>query len=122
MMKKETLMLFQTILKTRLNEITLNINVKNANIKEFHSIKLKDEGDIVSANLQAQVDSLMLQKYGVELQDIAHSLEKIKKGTYGICEMCDEEIDIERLKIKPHAKFCIKCRELHEKNKSGGKK
>jgi len=44
-----------------------------------------------------------------QLQDVLSALEKIKKGTYGICEKCQKEIDIERLRVNPSAKTCIKC-------------
>ncbi len=35
---------------------------------------------------------------------------------YGKCEMCNKQIDIKRLKVKPHARFCISCREVYENN------
>lgn len=44
-----------------------------------------------------------------QLQDILSALERIEKGTYGICENCGKEIDIERLRVNPSAKTCIKC-------------
>lgn len=44
-----------------------------------------------------------------QLQDVLDALEKIEKGTYGICENCKKEISIERLKANPSAKKCIKC-------------
>ena len=44
-----------------------------------------------------------------KLQDVISALEKIKNGTYGICENCQEEIDVKRLEINPSAKTCIKC-------------
>ncbi|MDO7252806.1 RNA polymerase-binding protein DksA [Helicobacter cappadocius] len=121
-MKKETLKYFEQILKDRINEISSNIDMRNISLKELNNSNLKDQSDIVSANLQGQLDFLIIQKHGLELQDIMSSLQKIKNETYGICEMCDDEIDIERLKIKPHAKYCIKCRELHEKSKNRGEK
>lgn len=121
-MEKETLKKFEQILKDRINEISLNIDIQNTSLKEINNSGLKDQGDIIQANLQGQLDFLIIQKHGLELQDIMISLEKIKNKTYGICEMCDDEIDIERLKIKPHAKYCIKCRELHEKSKNRGEK
>lgn len=43
------------------------------------------------------------------LQDVLDALERIDKGTYGLCENCQKEIDIERLKANPAAKTCIKC-------------
>lgn len=55
------------------------------------------------------------QNLGVEsaleknLQDVIDALEKMDKGTYGICENCQKEIPVERLKANPSAKTCIKC-------------
>jgi len=43
------------------------------------------------------------------LQDTISALERMDQGTYGICENCQEEIDIKRLEINPSAKTCIKC-------------
>ena len=45
----------------------------------------------------------------IKLQNIELALEKIKKGTYGICENCNKEIPIERLKIAPEARICLDC-------------
>ena len=43
------------------------------------------------------------------LDDINDAIEKIEKGTYGICETCSSEIDYERLKAIPYARECINC-------------
>ena len=45
-----------------------------------------------------------------KLQGILEALERIKDGTYGLCANCGKEIDIERLKVNPSAKTCIKCK------------
>ena len=44
-----------------------------------------------------------------DLKEIEKALEKIKKGTYGICENCKEQIDPARLEAKPSAIYCLKC-------------
>jgi len=44
-----------------------------------------------------------------KLQSINLALSKMDKGTYGICENCQQEIAIERLKANPSAQTCIKC-------------
>lgn len=44
-----------------------------------------------------------------KLQEVIDALERIEKGTYGICENCNQEISIERLRANPSAKTCIKC-------------
>lgn len=44
-----------------------------------------------------------------QLKGINDALERIEKGVYGSCDNCNEEIDVERLKVYPAAKTCIKC-------------
>jgi RNA polymerase-binding transcription factor DksA len=44
-----------------------------------------------------------------KLQDVIGALDRIENSTYGNCENCQKEIDIERLKANPSAKTCIKC-------------
>lgn len=41
-------------------------------------------------------------------QDIASALEKIENKNYGLCQMCKEEIDVERLEANPSAQTCRK--------------
>lgn len=43
------------------------------------------------------------------LKEVNNTLDRIKKGTYGICESCGEKINDERLKANPTARLCIKC-------------
>ncbi len=55
------------------------------------------------------------------LNRIDEALQKIKDGTYGICENCDVNIGMERLKAVPYAKLCIKCKEEEEKKNKHGR-
>jgi DnaK suppressor protein len=44
-----------------------------------------------------------------ELADIQRALGKIDEGTYGMCERCEEEIGLPRLKALPMVRLCIRC-------------
>ncbi len=44
-----------------------------------------------------------------EVDEIERAKEKIKTGTYGVCESCGKAIDTKRLELLPHAKLCIDC-------------
>lgn len=44
------------------------------------------------------------------LNKVNQALVAIKKGTYGLCAACGEEIEQGRLKIMPYAEFCAKCK------------
>jgi len=48
------------------------------------------------------------------IKKIRKCLEDIEEGTYGICEMCGEEISIERLKARPVTTHCIECKTKKE--------
>lgn len=41
--------------------------------------------------------------------DTTEALKRIAQGTYGHCEHCQQEIPPERLRILPHARFCVPC-------------
>lgn len=43
------------------------------------------------------------------LQEVLDALERIENGGYGICENCQKEIDIERLRANPAARTCTDC-------------
>jgi len=48
--------------------------------------------------------------FEAKIRAISLALEKIKNGTYGICEKCKKEILLERLKAYPAAKTCLECK------------
>lgn len=39
-------------------------------------------------------------------RDVLDALDKITKGTYGLCEVCGKEIELERLEANPAARTC----------------
>lgn len=45
---------------------------------------------------------------------IKEALERIENGTYGICEVCGEEISEARLKARPVTTLCIDCKTKQE--------
>jgi DnaK suppressor protein len=75
------------------------------------------EGGSGGAALESGADQV--EQYGnmlpvehnleTQLKDINLALEKIQKGTYGRCENCKKDIDEERLKAHPSARYCLRC-------------
>jgi len=45
----------------------------------------------------------------LRLKDIGLALGKIKRNKYGKCEKCGKQIDEERLRIYPEARYCLNC-------------
>ena len=52
---------------------------------------------------------------GILLQRINESLEKVEKGTYGLCEECGKKISKKRLLAVPYANLCYSCQQKIEK-------
>jgi DnaK suppressor protein len=45
---------------------------------------------------------------------IREALERLENGTFGICEICGEEISESRLKARPVTTECINCKKNQE--------
>jgi DnaK suppressor protein len=50
-----------------------------------------------------------------KIRNIDEALARLDEGEYGICEECEEEIPIGRLKAMPFARLCVKCKADLEK-------
>lgn len=63
-------------------------------------------------NLEVDV-SVAQSEYKLALK-ISHALERIERGTYGVCESCGATIPSARLDAKPSVSLCLSCQEAHE--------
>jgi len=89
-------------------------NISNE-INDISKCEINDDGDFAAASMDSGRDYQIYLNQKKELAEIEEALKRIEEGNYGICKMCDEPIQEERLKIKPYAKYCIICREIIEK-------
>jgi DnaK suppressor protein len=48
------------------------------------------------------------------MHEVESALAKMKEGTFGICEECDETIPQKRLDAVPWARMCVKCQSKAE--------
>jgi DnaK suppressor protein len=96
-------------------KIKNNIESSKHKIELMRNQSPTDEGDFAVLMNDSSIEDALIAQQLQELKEIEVALDKISKGNYGICEMCEEEIGIERLRVKPYARFCIACREINEK-------
>ncbi len=70
-----------------------------------------DKEDENAAEVATFSDSLSLEKtLEGKLHDVLRALDRVKKGTYGKCKYCGEEIDPRRLQARPESGSCVKCK------------
>lgn len=117
-MKKSELAYFKKILEERKNQIIKNINGVHDELAQLGACELNDEGDHVATITSSRVDDIIIKKQEQELREINTALRKLESGEYGTCEMCGVDIGFPRLAIKPHAVYCIDCREIAEQEKA----
>lgn len=115
-MREIDLVYFKKILNERKTQIKKNISDAAKEMESLNDSEANDEIDHATISTDRSIEQAITSQQSHELKNIEYALNKIKNGTYGICEMCEEDINIQRLKVKPHAKYCIVCRELIEKD------
>jgi len=78
------------------------------------SAKAADEVDAVVQNLQDNLNIQLHERDRHSLLLIDKALSKFEAQTYGLCESCDDQIELRRLKARPLAALCISCMEENE--------
>lgn len=80
-----------------------------------------DLGDQASAEIDRNFMLRLRSREQKLLKKIETAIEKIDNGTFGICEVCGQEIDIKRLEVRPVTTMCIECKtEQEEEEKLRG--
>ncbi len=78
--------------------------------------------DQASSERDRELGLLLGDREREKLHNIEEALMKIEEGEYGICEECEEEIPIGRLKVMPFARYCVKCKADIEKQQAQTKR
>jgi len=116
MLKQEQIGKLKERLLTRKEQLLLEVSSSQTIIKDLLSEDTFDDLDYAEVSSDSFNMNTLRNKQIDELKEIEIVLTKIKNKTYGICEMCDEEIGVKRLKAKPHARFCVDCRPVYEES------
>lgn len=93
--------------KTRL-ESDLAVFAKKTGASGDYETQIEEIGTDMEDNtteVEGYIDNLGLEAtLEAQLRDVNDALEKMEKGTYGICEKTGEQITIERLMAYPAAR------------------
>lgn len=71
-------------------------------------------GDIASELFERSKDLSLREDVKSRLNALEDALDEIERGTYGTCEVCGDNIDLERLEAVPHTTLCYRCRVEHD--------
>lgn len=71
--------------------------------------------DQASSERDRELGLLLGDREREKVHSIDEALLRIAEGEYGICEECDEDIPLGRLKAMPFTRHCVKCKSDLEK-------
>ncbi len=94
------------------------LDVFDAIVASSDTANLDDEHDPEGATVgfeRAQLSS-MVERARTQLTEINEALERLRRGSYGVCERCGYQIPGERLGAQPAARTCVECAVLDRRN------
>jgi len=73
--------------------------------KPKENISPADENEVADTIDDTEINNAIVNDLEIRYKNVKLALEKIEKGTYGICEVSGEQISEERLKANPSARM-----------------
>lgn len=88
----------------------------NIPTKEYFLQRLKGKLGVVRKYMEKipMIEALRNFKQSVEIPEIQRAIDRIHDGTYGICQGCQNDIPVGRLKVRPETRFCVSCQKERE--------
>lgn len=71
---------------------------------------LGDSADAAFDSGNEEIASQLAELEARELNQIERAIERIKQGTYGLCEHCQAKIPVARLNALPYSTTCVACK------------
>jgi len=68
-----------------------------------------DPEDAATADVLIHLNLSEIDRDAEEIRSIQDALARLKRGEYGYCERCGDEIAAARLAALPQAKLCVEC-------------
>jgi len=100
---------FSRLLLIQLNQLLPRQQEARQNLDEQILDTPGDDADLSVIDTSADYFLRIANSQQREIIETREALERISRGTYGLCENCSETISAERLRKLPEARFCIDC-------------
>ena len=111
--QKKALFDLRATLEPNMNNVTRDhLRSGDSNVSSSSGQHIGDAGS--EAEMRELTISL-LNKDRDQLFEIDAALERINRGTYGICEISLDPIPKGRLRVRPFCRLTVKCQEEYEK-------
>ena len=113
-MEKKDLNRFRKILMGKKQVIVINAEKTLREESQLDVSDLPDEIDMASSEYNQSLAFRLRDREKSLLRKIDKAIKRLEEGEYGICENCEEDIDVRRLEARPVTTLCIRCKEEQE--------
>jgi DnaK suppressor protein len=108
-MNKKNLQYFKRKLTAQLQDLLTGSDCNLDDLKAPDE-NLADPVDRATYTTERNFSHHLCSRNNRVIKEIEQALQDIENGDYGICDRCDEDIPIKRLKVRPMARYCISCK------------
>ena len=118
-MDKATTEEFRVLLQSQLDELVQEAG-KTATDMADEKSNFPDPTDRASLESDRNFELRIRDRERKLIGKIREAIERLDEGTYGMCESCEEEIGVARLKARPVTTMCIECKTEQERQEKIG--
>ncbi|MDP2690050.1 MAG: RNA polymerase-binding protein DksA [Deltaproteobacteria bacterium] len=113
-MKKKTLEHFRALLNGKLEELLSGAERAVNGMSEPKEDNFPDPTDRASHETDRNFLLRVKDRERRLISKINEALKRIEDGSFGVCELCGEEIGEKRLEVRPVTTCCIECKKEEE--------
>lgn len=118
MARKDAILKMRQVLLNRRDALRQALAGDLSMLKELRQQSVGDVVDAALDSAQDEINSQLAEVESRELASIEKALERIREGSFGVCEACNTKIPVARLNALPYATYCIDCQ--RELERTGG--
>jgi RNA polymerase-binding transcription factor DksA len=105
--------------RVRLTAALEYLQLENRGVDEEEAVDLASLdshlADAGSVTLEREIDYSLEESITARVKAVAAAIERIEKGSYGVCEGCGGKIAADRLEAVPWTTLCIDCKRREER-------
>jgi len=118
-MDKATIEEFRAILQEQLDSLIREAG-KTVSEMTDEKINFPDPTDRASLESDRNFELRIRDRERKLIKKIREAIARLDSEEFGICESCEEEIGIERLRVRPVTTLCIDCKTEQERKERIG--
>jgi DnaK suppressor protein len=108
MARRDALLRLHKTLVARRDELRRRLGGELKDLRKKSS-DTGDAADLAFDSGSEEISSHLVELESRELTKVERALERLKQGTYGVCEVCQKKIPVTRLNALPFSTTCVEC-------------